>query len=249
MSIYPSTFCFYNYNIPKPKSKKEMKLKTNLHLHTSDDPEDQITYSFIDVLDEAKKNGFGCMAITCHNMFIDNAEYKKAAEERGILFVPGVERTIEKRHVVILNPTADIKDVTSFEELRVYKKEHPEILIIAAHPYFPSGYSLREKLMGNKDLFDAIEHSWFYSRFINYNLIAKRVSELLNLPFIATSDTHDLRFLNTNYAEIEVSEKTIPALFEAIRNDRFTNVTSPRSLLGEMLPYTIKKMILPRGKR
>lgn len=211
-----------------------MILKTNLHLHTNDDPEDALPHSFTDVLDLAAQYGFGCIALTCHNKYVDYPEYQKAAEARGILFVPGVERTIEKCHVVILNSGKEIERARTFDELRAYKAAHPELFIIAPHPYFPGGYSLYNKLEQHKDLFDAIEHSWFYSRHINLNKKAERVARALNLPFIATSDMHVLTYLNTNYAEIEVTERTIPALFDAIRKNRFTNVTSPRKLFREM---------------
>lgn len=225
-----------------------MKIKTNLHLHTSDDSEDSIDYSFINALDEAKKHGFECIALTCHNKFVDKEEYRQAAEARGILFMPGVERTIEKRHVVILNPDKDVDTIKTFEALRAYKKTHPNILVIAAHPYFPGGYSLQEKLEENKDLFDAIEHSWFYSPRVNRNKKAIQMATKLNLPLIATSDTHNLSFLNTNYAEIEVKEKTILAIFTAIRNNDFTNTTSPRKLFREMTPYILHSFFT-RGKR
>ena len=225
-----------------------MKIKTNLHLHTSDDTEDSIHYSFIDALHVAKKHGFGCIALTCHNKFVDKEEYRKTAEALGILFMPGVERTIEKRHVVILNPDKDVDTVKTFEALRAYKRTHPEIFVIAVHPYFPGGYSLQEKLEEHADLFDAIEHSWFYSAHVNCNKKAGRVAKALTLPLIATSDTHNLKFLNTNYAEIEVLEKTIPALFNAIRNNNFTNTTSPRKLFREMTPYILHSF-LTRRKR
>ncbi|MEK7089558.1 MAG: hypothetical protein AAB920_01945, partial [Patescibacteria group bacterium] len=92
-----------------------MKIKINLHLHTNDDAEDSIHYSFIDALRVAKMHGFGCLALTCHNKFVDKEEYRKTAEMLGILFIPGIERTIEKRHVVILNPDKDVNAVKTFE--------------------------------------------------------------------------------------------------------------------------------------
>jgi predicted metal-dependent phosphoesterase TrpH len=220
-----------------------MKLRTNLHLHTSDDQEDFIEYSFIDALNTAKIYGFECLALTCHNTFVDREDYRKAAEALGILLIPGVEKTIEKRHVVVLNPDRDIDAVKTFAELSAYKKTHPQIFVLAAHPYFPGGYSLQEKLEEHLTLFDAIEHSWFYSKRVNFNERAERLAETSHIPFIATSDTHDLKFLDTNYAEIEVKEKTIPAIFEAIRNNNFTNTTFPRKLFREMTAHVLTRHI------
>lgn len=242
-------FIEYNYIIPNERESVtpiRMKLKTNLHLHTHDDPEDSIDYSFIDVVDAAQKYGFECLALTCHNTFVNREEYKKAAEARGILFVSGIERTIEHCHVLILNPDHSVEAVDTFAKLEIYKNEHPEILIIAPHPYFSGGYSLGKKLEEYAYLFDAVEHSWFYSAHVNFNKKAERVAKKICAPFIATSDMHDIRFLNTNYAEIEVEEKTIPALFHAIRNNNFSNTTSPRKLLREMVPYVLGRALFHR---
>ncbi|MEI6479756.1 MAG: PHP-associated domain-containing protein [bacterium] len=220
-----------------------MKIKINLHLHTNDDPEDNIDYSFLEALDEAKNLGFECLALTCHNKFINSEEYRLAAEERNILFIPGIEKTIEKRHVVILNSDKEVENIKTFEELREYKKTHTEIFILAAHPYFPGGYSLCKKLEINKDLFDAIEHSWFYSKHIDLNKKAERFAKDWKIPFIATSDTHKLKFLDTNYTEVEVKEKTIGEVFNAIKNNNFSNTTLPRKLFVEMTSYVLSRFI------
>lgn len=223
-----------------------MKLKANLHLHAGDDQEDAIPYSFIEALDEAKRLGFTCLALTCHNTFVNKAEYAKAAEGRGILFVPGIERTIEKKHVIILNPDENILHVRTFEELAAYKKTRPNILIIAPHPFLggESSFSLNGKLAEHSALFDAIEQTWFYSTLMNPNKKAARAAQEYSLPLIATSDTHELKWLNTSYAEIDVKEQSIPALFDAIRAHQFKNVSSPRSFFFEMAPYALHHIIV-----
>ncbi len=216
-----------------------MKLKANLHLHASDDTEDSINYSFIDALNEAQKLGFSVLTLTCHNTLVDKPEYHAEAERRSILFIPGIERTIEGKHVVILNPTAEVMRVRTFAELAAYKRAHPQIFIIAPHPYLGARYSLNDELFRHPSLFDAVEQTWFYSTFYNPNKKAAAAAARLSLPLIATSDTHDLRFLNVSYAEVEVAEQSIPALFAAIRNRRFNNVSSKRSLIFELVPYVL----------
>ena len=67
-----------------------MRIKTNLHFHTSDDPEDSIDYDFYEGVDRAAALGFGALAITCHNKFVDDPEYEKYAEKRGILLIHGI---------------------------------------------------------------------------------------------------------------------------------------------------------------
>ena len=201
--------------------------KANLHCHTGDDPLDLIKYSFYDAIDRAAVLGFEVLAITCHDRFIDFPEYIAYAQKRGILLIPGTEKTIEKRHVVILNADKKVESVNTFTQLQNYKKLNPDVFLIAPHPYFYGGTSLKEKLEQNSGLFDAIEYSWFYSKFFNRNIPGELFAKKHNLPFIATSDTHILETLEQSFALIEAKAKTIPAIFEAIRQKKFRNITSP----------------------
>ena len=212
-----------------------MELKANLHFHTRDDPRDAICYTLQEGVERAKNLGFEVLALTCHQKFVNVPEYYDYAASRNILLIPGVERNIEKRHVVILNPDKDVEGVSTFRELKDYKKSRPEIFVLAPHPYFYGGFSLKEKLTEHIELFDAVEHSWFYSRAFNRNKKGEAAAEEHSLPFIATSDTHALELLDVSYSVIEAKEKTIPAIFEAIKNKNFTNVTSPRKFLKEMV--------------
>ncbi|MFA6407723.1 MAG: PHP-associated domain-containing protein [Candidatus Paceibacterota bacterium] len=226
-----------------------MKYKTNLHFHSSDDPQDNISYSFKDGLEKARAFGFDVLALTCHHIFVATPEMHRMAKEYGILFIPGVERSIQKKHVVILNPDQEVEHVSTFEDLAEYRRMHPEILVIAPHPYFRGGFSLNKELDEHIELFDAIEYSWFYSKWFNNNKKAERTAKLHNLPFIATSDTHDLRFIDKSYALIEAKEKTIPAIFSAIREKRFTNISSPRKVFRDLGRFGIKLTYRNKVKR
>ncbi|MBI5732565.1 PHP domain-containing protein [Candidatus Jorgensenbacteria bacterium] len=212
-----------------------MKLKCNIHFHTADDPQDRfITYTFAEGIAKAKELGFEAIALTCHNKFVNLTAYRDLALEHNILLIPGIERTIEGRHVVILNPDETIKAVSNFNELTEYKNSHPDIFIFAPHPFFYGNYSLKEKLGLYINLFDAIEYSWFYSKWLNRNKDAERAAQKYKLPFIATSDTHDLWCLDKSYAIIDAEEKTIPAIFRAIRQGKFENITSPQKFWRDM---------------
>lgn len=221
-----------------------MILKTNLHLHTNDDPEDGLQYSFIEALDAAKKEGIGCLALTCHDKFIDAPEYRKAAEERGILFVPGIELAIDRKHVVILNAEKSVECIRSLDELAAYKAAHPEIFILAPHPYFKTAFCLGDALEKHRTVFDAIEFSWFYTKHFDMNVPARAFASAHAIPFVATSDLHDLRFMGVSYANVEVDEVSIPALFASLRAGKFTNTSSPRRLFRELLPYFIYRVLL-----
>lgn len=217
-----------------------MRFKTNLHFHTADDPQDAIPYTLYEGIDAAKAHGFHAIALTCHQAFIHKPEYDAYAAERGILLIPGVERTLEGRHVLILNPDSDVERVKTLAELESYKKTHPNIFIIAPHPFLYGPSCLKERLEPSIHLFDAIEHSWFYSKWFNRNKKAEAVAKKYRLPYIATSDTHILDVLPTSYAVIDAKEKTIPALFEAIRNGSFENTSPPQPFWRGMVTGYIK---------
>lgn len=215
-----------------------MKVGINLHLHTNDERVDKISYSFTDALDKSKSLGINIVALTCHNYFIDKKEYKEEARKRGMFFIPGIEKTLEGAHVIILNCDKKVEDIKTLNELREYKKERPDIFIMAPHPFIPV-YSLNNKLIKHSDIFDAVEMTWFYSKIINPNKKAKKVAEKLNLPFIATSDAHRIQNIKTSFAIIEVEELAIPKIFEAIKNKKFENVNRPKSIFKMIYEATL----------
>lgn len=219
-------------------------LKANLHFHSADDPRHSrsIGYSTKDGIDHAAQIGMHALALTYHHFFAWTPEFHKYAAERGVLLIPGVELYVRerrgkglRRHVIVLNCTKEIESVRTFRDLEQYRKKHPQIFIVAPHPYFYGHFSLKGFLEKYIHLFDAIEHSWFYSFLFNRNHKGERVAKKYNLPFIATSDTHNLKYLGVDYAEIDAAEKTIEALLDAVRQKTFTNVTAPKSFLKDML--------------
>ncbi len=212
-----------------------MKLKANLHFHSKEDPLDFIEYNLFDGIDKAIELGFKVLATTCHTKVVATNHHKKYAAEKGILLIQGIEANIHEKwkrkrsHVVILNCDERAANIHTFEELKCYKQEHPEIFVIAPHPYFFAHVSLNRLLEKHIDLFDAIELSWFYTLWYNPNTRAAKTAKKFNKPFIATSDTHFLEFMNTSFVTVD-SEKTPAAFFKAIKNFNYINTTAPRTL-------------------
>ena len=216
-----------------------MNLKTNLHFHTNEDSEDKsIKYSFKQGIDIASKLGFEVIALTCRQKIIFSPEHENYAREKNILLISGVERLIEKSHILILNAHKEAENINTFSQLKEYRLAHKESFIIAPHPYFIYK-SLNKKLEKYIELFDAIESSWFYSKVINLNKKAELIAFKYNLPLIATSDTHFIENLNKSYDLIE-AEKNIASIFEAIKNKKFKNINPPKKFLKEMMPTLIK---------
>ena len=141
---------------------------------------------------------------------------------------------------ITLEETPDelVRDALQFGwDLEKYRnKRGKEIAIIAAHPYFYGNISLKERLEKYASLFDAIEHSWFYSRIFNRNNKARIMSLRLELPLVATSDTHFFyrNHMERNYAFLDVDKATIPAVIYAIKNGNIENFTKPSSTLIDM---------------
>jgi predicted metal-dependent phosphoesterase TrpH len=199
------------------------KLKADLHLHTREDPKERIGYNARELIELAHKRGFDVLSITHHDRVFHDDELVAYARERDILLIPGLEATIEGKHVLVLNVhcQTELKD---FEDIRRIKKG--DTLVIAPHPYFPSMNSLHSKLDRHIDLFDAIEYCHFYFKHIDFNKKAVEMAENEGLPLIGTSDAHTRWQLGTTYSLIE-AEKDVESVIKAIKAKRVEVVTNP----------------------
>lgn len=226
-----------------------MKLKASLHIHTKEDERDghMIDYSIYQLIDEAKKHGFHVLGFTPHQKFVFKQKYADYAREKGIILLPGVERNMGRilnKHVIILNCDKSIEQVKNFKQLVEYKKNNPDIFILSAHPTFSRIISIGAKnLKKYIDLFDAIEHSWLYSVFINSNRKAGKIARKSEKPMIATADVHNIKKLNTDHAIINADEFSSKAVLEAISRGDFENVTIPKKLIsiyGYLFMFNLK---------
>ena len=144
-------------------------LKVELHTHTSDDPEDWIPHSAHALIDRAAALGYDALAITLHDHQFDVRPLAAYAAERGIVLIPGMERTIEGRHVLLLNfPAAAVDGVRSFEDLAALKQQFRG-LVVAPHPFFPMPSCLLGKMDQHADVFDAVEYNAMYTGWMNFN--------------------------------------------------------------------------------
>jgi predicted metal-dependent phosphoesterase TrpH len=223
-----------------------MEIKTNLHFHAKEDPIDKVEYGVKTALKKAAELGFGALALTFHRTFNDGAEFKDEADKNGVLVIPGIEANIENKDVVILNCDKNAEKIKTFAELREYKKNRPDILIIAPHPYVTSTKSLMGKLKQNIDLFDAIEMTVYSNNIFNFNKKARRTALEYKKPFIATSDTHILSYLNKSYAIINSEEKTVASIIKSVKKNNFKNKNTPLPLreMFEFKIFWLKKTFL-----
>lgn len=205
-----------------------MVLKTDLHLHTREG-EGFIAYGARGLIDRAAREGFRVLSITNHDTVTFSEDLAAYARERGILLIPGVEATIEGRHVLLYNIDVPPARIRTFATLRRLKR--PDWLVVAPHPFFPGPTSLRGRLPGEIDLFDAIEFCHFYTRRIDFNRRAVRLAREAGRPLLGGSDSHSVRQLGTTYSLIE-AEMTVPSVLATVRAGRVAVVSRPLTLLA-----------------
>lgn len=200
-------------------------LKVDLHLHTSDDPADVIPHDAHHLIDAAAERGFDALAITLHDRELSDPRILDYARDRGITLLPGVERTIEGRHVLLINFREGTDDIRTFDQL-AQRRSETNGLVIAPHPFFPERRCLRSHLEKHADLFDAVEWSYFWTRGLNFNARAARWAAEHGKPLVANSDLHDLRQLGRTYS-IVFAERDADAICTAIRDGRVSVHSSP----------------------
>ena len=214
-------------------------LNVDLHLHTSEDPADNIPYDGEALIDRAAACGLDAIAITLHDRQLMSARLTAYARERGILLIPGVERTIRGKHVLLLNFPAEAAEARDFDAVRELKRRGSG-LVVAPHPFFPGRTPLRSLLDAHADLFDAVEWSYFWTPAFNFNARAARWARARGTPIVGNSDAHDIRRPGRTFSVVE-AERDADAICAAIREGRVELRTSPvpalelASVLGGML--------------
>jgi predicted metal-dependent phosphoesterase TrpH len=214
-------------------------LKVDFHTHTSDDPVDRIPYSPCGLIDRAAALGFDALAVTLHERQLDLRHLTPYAAERGIVLIPGIERTIEGKHVLLLNFSPASEDVRTFADLaRLRTRERG--LVVAPHPYFPTGTCLGGLLERHAALFDAVEWNAMFTRAINFNTRAARWAAALGKPMVGNGDVHRLWQLGTSYSLVEAAADPT-AICEAVREGRVEVAAVPLSTATAA--FTIADMV------
>lgn len=199
-------------------------LKVDLHTHSGDDPLDRIPYSTRDLIDRAVALQYDALAITLHEAQLNLAPYASYALERGLVLIPGVERSIQGCHVLLLNFSRGADSVENFADLARLKAREPG-LVVAPHPFFPV-HSLGTNLDRHADLFDAVEYNAMYTPSLNFNLAAERWAHAHDKPIVGNGDVHRLAQLGTTYSLVD-AERSPESICAAIAAGRVRLVTRP----------------------
>ncbi len=206
--------------------------KIELHSHCADDPKDFIDYPVETLIDTCIAHGYHALAITMHGATLDRPEAFEYARSKNFLLIPGIEKWVEGKEVLLLNVTPEeVSGAMDFARLRKLRESKGNSLfVMAPHPFFPGTQCLHGKLRRHIELFDAVEHCYFYLPWINFNRPAEQIAREFHKPLIATGDIHHLSALNRSYALVDAGELSIPAIFAALRAGKFRNVHRPVSM-------------------
>lgn len=207
-------------------------IKVELHAHTSDDPHDYIPHSTPELIDRAASLGYGALAITLHDRQLDIRQFAEYAANRGVVLIPGVERTISGKHILLLNFGSKAQDVDSFESLEAMKQTTPEGLVVAPHPFYPARTCLGRLLERYARLFDAVEFNAFYTSTFNmFNNAAVRWARERGKSIVANTDVHRLWQLGKTYSLVDAAPNA-DAICTAIRTGNVEIRTTPMSAWG-----------------
>lgn len=190
-------------------------LKVELHSHTSDDPFDRIPYTTGELIDRAVVLGYHALAVTLHDRQLDSGYWRDYAAERGLVLIPGIERTIHGRHVLLLSFSRAAEEIHSFDDLIRLKRREPG-LVIAPHPFFPTATCLREVMDRHVDVFDAVEWNAMFTPSVNFNQAARSWARRHGKPLVGNGDVHRLRQLGSTYSLVD-AEPDAEAICAAIR--------------------------------
>jgi predicted metal-dependent phosphoesterase TrpH len=194
-------------------------IKVELHAHTAEDPCDYIPHSTRDLIDRASRLGYGAVAITLHDRHYDPAPDQAYAQSRGLLLIQGIEKTIQGRHMLLLNFPAESEAVASFEDLRQLRARHPRGLVIAPHAFYPIGSAIGDDADRHADLIDAIEVNSMFTSWLDFNGRAVRWARANGKPVVGNTDLHLLEQMGTTYTLVDAPADA-DAICDAIRGGR-----------------------------
>lgn len=216
-------------------------IKVELHAHTSDDPGDRIPHDTHALLDQAARFGYGAMAITLHNRWFDPAPFAEYAAARGLVLLSGIERTIDGKHILLINAPREAADLWSFDDMRELKRQAPDTLVVAPHPFYPISSALGARLDDLVDAIDALEVNAMFTRGLDYNRRARDWAAAHGKALVGNTDLHRLDQIGTTWSEVDAPPDA-NAICAAIRAGRV--VVRARPLSWTRAVWTMARMEL-----
>jgi predicted metal-dependent phosphoesterase TrpH len=223
-------------------------LKVELHAHTSDDPVDRIPHDGKALVDAAAARGYHAIAVTLHDAQLDVEPLSAYARERGLVVIPGIERTVRGKHVLLLNFPKCAEQVAHFDDIARLKKAAPNGLVVAPHPLFPAATCVGRRLLDQyADVFDAVEVNAFFTRWCDFNRPAVRWARAHGKPTVGNGDIHRLSMLGRTYSLVD-AEPDADAIVCAIREGRVEVCSAPLTSVEAATYITRLTLSELRGK-
>ncbi|MCQ2356800.1 MAG: PHP domain-containing protein, partial [Methanocorpusculum sp.] len=189
-------------------------LKCDLHVHTNASRDGESSVEAV----LAAAAGLDAVAITDHDT-TEGSICALAAQNPGILIIPGIEVSTKQGHLLVLGTTQVFtpkQDVlTTIAEAKALGA-----VTIVPHPFhrWRHGVGLRckEALLAA----DAVEA--LNSRYIigTANQKAAKMAKKYGRPVTAGSDAHNCKFVGFGVTEIEAEGRSVAAILDAIRAGR-----------------------------
>lgn len=204
-------------------------LRGDFHHHIDSDPVDGhfVPHTGGELIDRAVAVGLQVVAITCHESMPYGDDLVDYAAGRGVVLLRGMEATVDGCHVLLLNFREWPAGKCTMAEVAACKT--PGALVIAPHPFYPTGIAGGDVLAEHRDVFDAVEFSGMYTAMTGYfNRRALAFAASAALPVVGSSDTHFLWQLGATFTAIDADPEPA-AVVEAIRHGRVRLVTRPLS--------------------
>ncbi len=224
-------------------------LKVELHAHTADDRSDRISHTTRDLVTHAMALGYHALAVTLHDVQRDTSRDAAWARERGFTLLPGIERTIQGVHILLINfPPDATARVRRFDDIPALKAANPHGLVVVPHAFYPVGSAMGSRLDAHAAWVDAIEINAMYTRHVNFNGRAVDWARAHGKPLVGNTDVHVLPQMGTTYTVVDAAP-TPDAICDAIKQGHAEVRTTPlppvkaawlfaQMLLGGMLPPT-----------
>ncbi|WP_406657958.1 PHP domain-containing protein [Methanolobus sp. ZRKC2] len=215
-------------------------MRFDLHVHSFFSKDSNASHD--DILKYASRNGLDGFAICDHDSIEGGIKCAKRAQEIGSkqIVIPGVEVSSSKGHILVLGVKERIEPGLSPEETIKRAREQGAVVIIP-HPFKITSHGIG--YLNGLDI-DAVEVLNSRCMTQGPNERARKEAEKLGLAQVGGSDAHEAEMVGRTYAEIDVSERSVEAVLDAIRAGR-------TSAGGSMTPasFVVKQMFAGHLKK
>jgi predicted metal-dependent phosphoesterase TrpH len=209
-----------------------------------------VTHSTRELVEHAMALGYHALAVTLHDTQHDSTRDAAWARERGFVLLPGIERTVQGKHVLLINfPPPATAAVRRFDDIPRLKAAHPRGLVVVPHAFYPIGSAMGVRLDAHGAWVDAVEINAMYTRYVNFNGRAIEWARAHHKPLVGNTDLHLLAQMGTTYTLVDAPPDP-DAICEAIRQGRTEVRTTPLPALkaARLFPQMLLGGLLPPAR-